>query len=322
VLDDAHPRDLGVAVNAYAAIAARGAIALVALTMTACTSAPSAGPGDGGAGETDGAASTSSDASTIATGEASTIATGDDGASAAGPRCKVTSDCAGSANTFCEKDSCDPAAEGTCAIIPGTRETGYCQPSAAFVCGCDGQTYAYACLAHAESVNVASQGPCPIAEGGAPCTADADCGSAALFCRRAHCSDASGVCAGLPDFQVCFAAADAGETVCGCDHVSYDTACEAAASGINVDFDGVCPAPPSGPCTSQGDCGGDGYAAIVYCMPTSCGAAAGTCTPIPGVCPEIYQPVCGCDGMKYANSCFAQVAKLGYSATDAGCPAP
>jgi hypothetical protein len=34
------------------------------------------------------------------------------------------------------------------------------------VCGCDGQTWAYACVAHAQGINVASQGPCPMLDAG------------------------------------------------------------------------------------------------------------------------------------------------------------
>lgn len=32
----------------------------------------------------------------------------------------------------------------------------------------------------------------------------------------------------------------------------------------------------------------------------------GTCLPIPSLCTEQYEPVCGCDGRTYANPCFAQ----------------
>ena len=69
--------------------------------------------------------------------------------------------CANVGGTFCQKDSCDPSVIGVCAVIPGTRNTGFCQAEVNFVCGCDGNTYEYPCLAHAESVNIASQGPVP-----------------------------------------------------------------------------------------------------------------------------------------------------------------
>lgn len=54
-----------------------------------------------------------------------------------------------------------------------------------------------------------------------------------------------------------------------------------------------------------------------------CGAADGTgaCVPRPTACPDLYMPVCACDGRVYGNSCEANAAGVDVSRLG-GCMAP
>ncbi len=59
-----------------------------------------------------------------------------------------------------------------------------------------------------------------------------------------------------------------------------------------------------------------------YCATESCQPnAPGVCTRRPDFCPEVFQPVCGCDGRTYGNACKA--ASAGVGVTGVGpCPEP
>jgi hypothetical protein len=248
------------------------------------------------------------------------------GDSGLGRPCTQYSNC--DSGDFCFKtNGCDLNVQGTCQ--PFGSSNGPCAPSADFVCGCDGATYGSLCQAQTAGVSVAFAGECPLPEGG-PCATDVDCVGTRQYCKRTACGAATGICETMPSDIACGVTcavldppcvpANDPDVVCGCDHLTYANACDAAAHGVSVDSVGACPPLPSGPCTSMADCGGDSYFNLVHCIPNSCDSSAGgTCLPISFLCVRPDGPpqeVCGCDNNAYGDVCDARtngaaVARVG-----------
>lgn len=197
-------------------------------------------------------------------------------------------------------DDCD--IESYCSTEDGEcDEVGECRPRpeiciALFdpVCGCDGQTYSNSCVAASRGVSVDHVGECENEPQG--CKDNGDC-PRGTYCRseEGEC-DEVGECVDRPD-----ACARIFDPVCGCDGQTYSNACVAASNGISVDYAGECRVEPPAGCETNRDCD-----AIEYCAkgPASCDGV-GECAARPRACPRIFDPVCGCDGVTYSNSCVA-----------------
>lgn len=250
-----------------------------AMTLVACGSSHS--PGDGGAGERDGMV--------VRDG---TVA-GDDGGEACGPTtCGAGEVCCNASCGICVAPggSCIDIACEDAGVMCGTETCGATELCCA---GCDGDVF---CAGGPVCPDVS----CPVDT----CGSSADCGSDAYCDLPGASCGGTGVCAPRPE-----GCPEDCPGVCGCDGRTYCNDCMAAAAGVDVSDDG-CTTPPGG------DCGG--FAGMTcgarqwcdYPEGARCGAAdaTGTCRARPEGCPDVFDPVCGCDGVTYGNGCEANAA--------------
>jgi len=211
--------------------------------------------------------------------------------------CTSNQDCA--EGYYCKKAPGDCDGKGQCAARPSV-----CPDVWAPVCGCDGRTYGNDCEAAAAGVNVSYNGECKPP----PCMDNNDCGPDFYCQKEAGACEAQGLC--RERATLCPPLWD---PICGCDGQTYANACSAARVGVNVRSEGPCPVI----CTNNSHCGG-----MYYCSkePGDCGGE-GLCSEFPYVCPDIWDPVCGCDGETYDNSCYAAMAGVNVDFSGE-CPPP
>lgn len=215
----------------------------------------------------------------------------------AGLGCAAGEFCDFPAGSFCGGDD----SLGECKPIPDV-----CGEYYSPVCGCDGVTYGNDCEAHGAGASILHSGECEPTGTFCGGLAGVACG-AGEFCNEDHscgAADQGGICQPLPE-----ACPDIWAPVCGCDGVTYGNACDAHASGASVAQEGECATPGN-------ICGGDTLntcGAGEFCnfsIDAMCGwaDAVGHCEVVPEVCDQSYAPVCGCDGVTYANECIANGA--------------
>jgi len=196
-----------------------------------------------------------------------------------------------SSNNDCEMEDYCFRAIGTCDVA------GACSPVPILcpdvydpVCGCDGATYGNSCQAAAAGVSIDHEGVCII-----PCDSNSDCASGDYCSTPQRRCTSSGEC--IPAPTVCPVVLD---PVCGCDGVTYDNSCKAAAAGTSVDTTGECPVV----CQGNNECAVDEYCRKGFfdCF------GVGECASRPTRCFDSFSPRCGCDGITYDNICLANMA--------------
>ncbi|MBC8479818.1 MAG: right-handed parallel beta-helix repeat-containing protein, partial [FCB group bacterium] len=136
------------------------------------------------------------------------------------------------------------------------------------------------------------------------CTTAEDCGDNFICVPsdlECNTEDEPGMCIDLDEVYGCF---DLWEPVCGCDGITYSNDCYANLFGYTgVAYFGECEAEDY--CWYNDMCDADEYCYFEICL-----AETGICADRPENCQDIYDPVCGCDGVTYSNACHAAQAGM------------